>query len=130
MFWKDPIIRELNQSLDTAALRQKVVSNNIANLNTPDFKRSYVPFDEELHQARGRMSMTRTHSAHLNGRISDNDPRVVTEDATTRRTDGNNVDLDQEMLDLVTNQLRYNTIIQQISGKYANWRYIITDGRG
>lgn len=130
MFWKDPVLKELSQSLDTAALRQKVISNNLANLNTPNFKRSYVPFDEELQQARGRISMTRTHSRHLMGRISAHEPRVITEEATTRRTDGNNVDLDQEMLDLVTNQLRYNTLIQQISGKYANWRYIINDGRG
>lgn len=58
------------------------------------------------------------------------DPRVITERGTRRRTDESNVDLDQEMLDLVTNQLRYNTLIQQVSGKYANWRYIINDGRG
>ncbi len=130
MFWKDPVLGELTRSLDTAALRQKVVSNNLANLNNPDYKRSYVPFDEELHKARGKLSLTRTHPQHRSGRFPSGDPRVITESGTTRRTDENNVDLDQEMLDLVTNQLRYNTLIQQVSGKYANWRYIINDGRG
>lgn len=129
MFWKDPVLGELTRSLDTSALRQKVVANNIANLNTPGYKRSYVPFDEELHQARGRLSLTRTHPRHMAGTDPGGDPRVVTESGTTRRTDESNVDLDQEMLDLVTNQLRYNTLIQQVSGKYANWRYIITEGR-
>lgn len=130
MFWKDPVLGELTRSLDTAALRQKVVANNIANLNTPGYKRSYVPFDEELCQARGRLPLVRTHPRHMTGMDPGGDPRVVTERGTSRRTDESNVDLDQEMLDLVTNQLRYNTLIQQVSGKYANWRYIINDGRG
>ena len=116
--------------LTAEKLRLDLIANNIANLNTPGYKRSYVPFDEELHQVRGRLPMMRTHPRHLPGAGPMDDPRVVAERRTTRRTDGSNVDIDQEMLDLVTNQLRYNTLIQKISGKYANWRYIINDGRG
>ena len=129
MLLQDPLINELARSLDTAALRQKVTANNLANLNTPYFKRSYVPFDEEFAEARGRLALTRTHPVHYPGKTFFSDPRVVKEPITTRRTDLNNVDIDQEMLDLVTNQLRYNTLVQQISGKYANLRYVISDGR-
>ena len=129
MLLQDPLMGELARSLDTAALRQKVTANNLANLNTPYFKRSYVPFDEEFTEARGRLALTRTHAAHYPGKTFLTDPRVVKEPITTRRTDLNNVDIDQEMLDLVTNQLRYNTIVQQVSGKLANLRYVINDGR-
>lgn len=131
LFKKDLVLSELTASLDVSALRQKVIANNIANLNTPGYKRSFVPFDEELHRAQGgRLPLRRTHPRHRGGRGPVGDPRVITERGTRRRTDESNVDLDQEMLDLVTNQLRYNTLIQQVSGKYANWRYIINDGRG
>jgi len=129
MMLQDPIFNDLSRSLDTAALRQKVISNNIANLNTPYFKRSYVPFDEEFARADKRLALSRTHPVHFPGKSSVQDPRVVNENITTRRTDQSNVDLDQEMLDLVTNQLRYNTLIQRISGQFANMRYIINDGR-
>ena len=152
MLLRDPLLNDQIRSLDTAALRHKVTANNIANLNTPYFKRSFVPFEEEFVQAGEKLAMTWTHPRHnrqtVNPSISDdrldlsrtnprhypgktfaNDPRVIKENITTRRTDQSNVDLDQEMLDLVTNQLRYNTLIQQVSGRFATMRYIINDGR-
>ncbi len=130
MFWNDQLLRGLADGLDTAALRQKVTANNLANLNTPGFKRSYVLFNAELEKARSRLSLTRTNPRHYPGTLPRSDPRVQTERHTTRRTDGNNVDLDQEMLDLVTNQLYYNALIQRTSGRLASWRYVITEGRG
>lgn len=129
MLWNEPVLQGLTRSLDVAALRQKVTANNIANLNTPGFKRSYVQFNEELDKARGKLPLARTNPRHIPGRSEEGDPRVARELHTTRRTDGNNVDLDQEMLDLVTNQLRYNALVQNTSGRLANWRYVINEGR-
>lgn len=130
MLWNDRLMRELTASLDTAALRQKVTANNIANLNTPGFKRSYVQFSAELDKARRKLPLLQTNSRHYPGYPGRADPRVQTERHTSRRTDGNNVDLDQEMLDLVTNQLHYNALIQRTSSRLASWRYVITEGRG
>ena len=47
--------------------------------------------------------------------------------ATSMRSDGNNVDPDREMLDLVTNQLRYNALVQVISDRFAKWRKVINE---
>ena len=130
MLWNEPVMQGLTRGLDVAALRQKVTANNIANLNTPGFKRSYVLFGEELEKARGKLPLARTDARHYPGRPGETDPRVQKEQHTSRRSDGNNVDLDQEMLDMVTNQLRYNALIQTISGRLAAWRYVINEGRG
>ncbi|MEW5919750.1 MAG: flagellar basal body rod protein FlgB [Bacillota bacterium] len=130
MLWNDQLMQGLTRGLDAAALRQKVTANNIANLNTPGFKRSYVLFNAELDKARSKLPLARTNPCHYPGRPGEADPRVQTERHTSRRTDGNNVDLDQEMLDLVTNQLHYNALIQRTSGRLAAWRYVITEGRG
>lgn len=129
MLGNDHIIRALTKSLDVAALRQKVTAQNIANLNTPGYRRSYVNFHAELEQARGKLSLNRTNPRHFPGTALQADPRVEVERHTSRRVDGNNVDLDEEMLDMVTNQLHYNALVQKISDRYADWRYIINEGR-
>jgi flagellar basal-body rod protein FlgB len=129
MLWDDSITKGLTKSLDVAALRQKVTAQNIANLNTPGYKRSYVSFSEELSKAREKLFLKTTDPRHLSGRGTGEKPRVRVESSTSRRSDGNNVDLDQEMLEMVSNQLRYNVLVQKTSDRYAEWRYIINEGR-
>lgn len=129
MFFNDKVLGALISKLDTAALRHRVIAHNIANLNTPGYKRSYVVFSEELLQAKKGLPLARTHDAHLPGRQKPAGPAVKKELSTTSRSDGNNVDLDREMLDLVINQLRYNALVQQVAERYEKWRYIINEGR-
>ncbi len=121
----------LSQSLDVAALRQRVIANNLANLNTPGFKRSTVSFEESLRKAVGdqRLKLKTTHPAHIQPSSGIPRPEVKVDASTGRRVDGNNVDLEREMLDLVANQLFYNTLVQQVSGRLDNWRYVINQGR-
>ena len=129
MLWSGETMKKFSQELDRSALRQQVISHNLANLNTPGYKRSYVPFSDELEKARGQGQLNRTHQQHIEGG-REQDPRVMTENWTSRRADGNNVDLDKEMTDMVTNQLRYNTLVQQLNERFATWRNIISEGRG
>ena len=124
MFWNDPLTGALIGRLDRASLQQKVTAQNIANLNTPGYKRSYIEFSEELNRA--RLSLKRTNPGHLPA----GEPRVRVEGDTAMRTDGNNVDLDREMMDLVTNQLRYNILAQTVSERLTKWRNVINVGRG
>lgn len=129
MLGNDHLITALTKSLDMAALRQKVTAQNIANLNTPGYKRGYVSFCAELEQARRGLSPVRTDPRHLSGAALQGTFQAKVERHTSRRGDGNNVDLDTEMLDLVTNQLYYNALVQKTGDHYANWRYIINEGR-
>lgn len=129
MLGNDHLISALAKSLDVAALRQKVTAQNIANLNTPGYKRSYVTFSAELEQAQRRLPLQRTNFRHFPQVVPQAEPQAGVERHTSRRADGNNVDLDEEMLELVTNQLQYNALVQKTSGRYADWRYIINEGR-
>ena len=129
MFLNDPLTGALARGLDRAALQQKVTAQNIANLNTPGYKRSYIKFSEEMNKA--KFSLWRTNPGHmLPGGAHTEGFRTQVESATSMRSDGNNVDLDREMLDLVTNQLRYNALVQGISDRFAKWRKVINEGRG
>ena len=131
-FFRNDTTNLLVRGLDAAALRQQVTAHNLANLNTPNFKRSDVSFEEHLISARNKPEtpLSRTHQKHFPlPPHPDISPKVLTDTTTTRRIDGNNVDIEREMLNLVSNQLRYNAYVQRLSGRYNNWRFVINEGR-
>lgn len=129
----DKTKKMLIQGLDAAALRHRVTANNLANLNTPRFQRSDVSFEEQLRKARQQeaiMPLFRTHQTHFPLPAPGEVVPVVKKDTTTvRRIDGNNVDLEREMLNMVTNQLRYNAYTQQLNTRLDKWRFVINEGR-
>jgi flagellar basal-body rod protein FlgB len=129
MFGNDLVTTNLIRGLDISALQQKITANNLANLNTPGYKRYYVSFKEEVDKKGEKPALKRTDPKHFKSTPDIQEPRIQRENQTTHRADGNNVDLDREMLAMVTNQLRYNVLVQQVSERYAQWRYIINEGR-
>lgn len=125
----------LGRGLAAATMRHEVISNNIANVNTPNFKRSAVNFEDllakELHLGDGsRMDMIRTHDRHLPIAIPGKTNAVIEEDdTTTMRVDNNNVDIDSEMADLAKNQLYYNAMTTQLGGFISKMKSVITSGQ-
>lgn len=126
-------INLLEKALAGSSLRHKVISNNIANINTPGYKRKEVSFEDELATAaeagEHRQGMTRTHPGHLlpvTGKPEMN--RIRTIDTTSLRTDGNNVDIDAEMAAMTKNNIFYNTVAQRINGYYTNIKSAIKGG--
>jgi flagellar basal-body rod protein FlgB len=127
-----PALYVLEKALDTEALRQRVIAHNIANVNTPGFKRYDVSFEEKLGQALGLepgLTLYRTNPYHLPSASLDLTPEVNQDNSTTMRQDGNNVDIDREMVDLAQNSLNFNFAVQQLNGRLAMLRYVINEGR-
>ena len=85
----------LSQLLDTAALRHRVIAQNVANVNTPGYRRLAVSFEDDLARA----------LASPSGDLPVK-PRVVVADGP-ERVDGNTVDLNSEMNDMTRNALLY-----------------------
>lgn len=132
MLFENRVIGLLARALDAAALRQRVIADNIANTNTPGFKRSEVRFEEELRRAlrTDRLPLVTTHPRHIGGRDpGDIRPEVVTERHTSVRADGNNVDMEREMVELVANTIAYRTAAQLLATKFDGLRYVINGGR-
>lgn len=103
----------LLKSLDAATLRNRVISNNIANANTPGYHRLEVNFEKELRQAldRTRLQGVRTDSKHMDiGRkdISRVDAKVYRPVDFSQPSGVNNVDIDNEMAKLAENQILFN----------------------
>jgi flagellar basal-body rod protein FlgB len=118
----DAVYKLLKKSLDTSALRQRVTANNIANINTKGFKRSEVVFEEKLSEELNKQNTNID-------KLESVDAEVVTDNSTSFRTDGNNVDIDREMANMAANNILYNTLISQVNTKIGIMRYVISEGR-
>jgi flagellar basal-body rod protein FlgB len=119
-------------ALQAAEMRQRVISNNVANGDTPHFKRSEVLFEELLEQSmgneQGKLSLKRTYQKHIPiGSASSTIPlpKLITDETTAMNNNENNVDIDREMSLLAKNQLSYNLYVQQINHEVGMMRTAI-----
>jgi len=124
----------LLRSLDASMLRQKSIANNVANVNTPGYKRIEVEFETELRKALdpNRLQGARTDNGHMEiGK-----PNLLTlHPQAYRPTDPtlpgqiNNVDIDMEMAKLAENQILYNSGVKFLNDRIQTIRSAIV-GRG
>jgi flagellar basal-body rod protein FlgB len=129
----DSTTRLLVRGLDASSAQHRAHAHNLANVNTPGFKRSYVSFDQvfrEAIQSHG-MRLAKTHPGHQSGSGQPHENPIQTEKdmQTSMRPDGNNVDVDREMTELAINQLYYQALVQQVNERTATVRYVINEGR-
>jgi flagellar basal-body rod protein FlgB len=110
-------------TLDAAMLRTRTVANNIANVNTPGYRRVEVSFEKELREAldRTRLKGSTTDEKHLQvGRkdLSEVSPKAYKPVDPTLPSGVNNVDVDTEMAKLAEAQIMYNYAIKFGQGVY------------
>ena len=127
--------RLIKTALEGLVARQRTIADNVANVDTPEFKASRVSFETALKQSIGsveqplRMTKVENSVAGPGDAPTDVKPSVTMETELGRRNDGNNVDVDREMLELADTNVRFNALIQVMSSKMAGLRYAINDGR-
>ncbi|WP_151735136.1 flagellar basal body rod protein FlgB [Paenibacillus tengchongensis] len=126
--------QRLQAGLNAANIRQEVLSNNVANADTPNFKRSEVAFESLLKQQESGIQSTLgakvTDTRHFKFGTSTamTGPVVSTDATTSMNNNGNNVDMDREMALSAENQLRYSSYIQQLNSQITMMRTAI-EGR-
>jgi flagellar basal-body rod protein FlgB len=127
--------RLIKTALEGLTARQRTIADNVANVDTPEFKASRVSFETALKQARGSVERPLPMTKVENGLAGPGDapadvkPTVTLEADLGRRNDGNNVDVDREMLELADTNVRFNALIQVMGAKMSGLRYVINDGR-
>lgn len=119
----------LERALDAASLRQRVLADNLANVDTPGFKRSDVAFASLVkaqmasqEEAGTRLQLVRTNPLHLPApppAPALPRPVVVQDLQTAYRPDGNNVDIDREMASEAENALLYQALVQRVNGRLS-----------
>jgi len=123
-------ITALENGLDYASQKQKVISNNIANSDTPKFKAKDVSFKKMLDQELlSSFSTYKTDNRHFDLDIkADASSGVYVRQNQSYNNSGNSVDIDKEMSDLATNQIYYNALTDRISGKFQSLKNVIKGG--
>lgn len=119
-------VNVLNKAADVAWTRNDVLANNIANMDTPGYKRQDVDFESQLKQA---MRSTRFKSVDARvDAINDTEleTRVYTDaSGFSYRLDGNNVDIDTETARLAENQIKYNGLVQSMNEEFTNLKMVM-----
>ncbi|HAK45367.1 MAG TPA: flagellar basal body rod protein FlgB [Spirochaeta sp.] len=117
----------LHRTMDANLYRRAVISDNLANADTPNFKRSVVNFESELKRAldsegKTGMEAAMTDSKHISFNKVQNwrevTPRKVLDYLTQSDNNGNNVDAEEEMMLAMQNQLQYNLLTRSISNQF------------
>ena len=114
-------INVLDKAADAAWIRNDAIANNIANVDTPGYKRQDVDFEGELQRALGKSKYTSMDEKVSALKTRDLTPRTYTDSANfSYRLDGNNVDIDTENVTLASNELKYNGIMGAVQTEFAN----------
>ncbi|MBU8907018.1 flagellar basal body rod protein FlgB [Desertibacillus haloalkaliphilus] len=125
-------MRVLEQGLNGSALRQQAISQNIANVDTPNYKAKKVSFKQALDQASEQQNFIaqRTDERHVSfKREQSRGPIVTTSRDTMYNSNGNNVDIDHEMAELSKNQIYYNALIERVNGRFNSLKTVLGGGR-
>jgi len=124
----------MQKGLSASWMRNAVIRNNIANVETPNFKASVVEFESLFAKAlmeegfEGRM----THPGHRElgrGSIDNIKPMLRESRELSMRMDGNNVDIESENVRLAQNSLYYNTLMEKMNSEIRRLRMAISEGR-
>lgn len=119
-------INVLDRAADAAWQRNEAISNNIANVDTPGYKRQDVAFESVLQQALGNNRYESMDDKVANVDLSRLRGRAYLDYANySYRLDGNNVDIENENVMLAENQLKYQGLISSINQEFTNLKIVM-----
>ncbi|RKY62531.1 MAG: flagellar basal body rod protein FlgB [Candidatus Latescibacterota bacterium] len=123
----------LSKALDAYVVRQRVIADNIANSETPGFRRKEVRFEEELRKALGKkICGRRTDPRHLpvgKPGVKEVRPKIVSTDDPQVPNGVNNVDMEREMVQLTKNYLKYISAMEVLRRRLRDLKLSV-EGRG
>ncbi|MBR4515395.1 MAG: flagellar basal body rod protein FlgB [Lachnospiraceae bacterium] len=119
----------LDKAADASSFRNELISNNIANVDTPDYKRKDLNFENILQAELGGEKNLWTAVKNANMDLETLDPQVYTDNANlSYRLDGNNVDINTEEAYLAENQIKYQTLIDLMNQEFGRYKTAMSNG--
>ncbi len=125
----------LHRSMDVSSLRNNVISNNIANSDTPNFKRTVVNFETQLRDAldsegqRPKFQERLTNERHIPFSrpvdYRDVRPQRFLDYLSVSKNNGNNVDIEEESMNLLTNQMMYTMMTNSVRSEFARVNLVL-----
>ncbi|HET7656797.1 MAG TPA: flagellar basal body rod protein FlgB [Bacillales bacterium] len=125
-WFSNQIISGLETALNRTSLREKTISQNIANVDTPNYKAKRVVFKDEFDR---ELQARRTNPRHVPfSTATARGARVLTESGTTINNNGNNVDMDKEMASLAKNQIKYQAYVTRLNSEFRQLKLVLKGG--
>lgn len=127
----DKTLKALSTALNFREMRQKLISSNIANANTPGYKSKKLDFEEALARALdvdGQMKMNVNDLRHHNvgnGGFNNLEPEIYNDPNGVVSENGNTVDVEAEMAKMAENKLMYDSLVQLLNKKMGLMKYVI-----
>lgn len=122
-------VNVLNKAADASWTRNEVIANNIANNDTPGYKRKDIMFEDYL-----KKEIKKDYSGDLNRRVANVDldrlgTTIYTDQSNlSYRIDGNNVDINTENANLAENQIKYYTLLDSMSQEFSRIKSVLSKG--
>ena len=119
----------LDKAADAANLRNELLTNNIANVSTPNYKRKDLDFESVLQAELGGEKDLSTAVKNANKSLETLDAQVYTDNASlSYRLDGNNVDINTEEARLAENQIKYQALVDLMNQEFASYNTVLSSG--
>lgn len=106
----------IEKALNLRSLYHRIIAGNIANANTPGYKKKEIDFASEIKREI-------KNSEEVKVLEQEESPEGL------QSPDGNTVDLEKELVKLTENTLMYNALVQVVVKKFSIMRYLINEGR-
>lgn len=120
----------LERGLDFSSTKGKTIAQNIANVDTPNYKAKSVSFQEVFDKEKSNIVKAyRTNKLHIEFAERTPHAGVFNYSNLRYRQDGNGVDMDKEQADLAANQIYYNALVDRLNGKFNTLQNVIKGGR-
>ena len=119
----------LDKAADAANLRNELLTNNIANVSTPNYKRKDLDFESVLQgELAGEKNLSKAVKK-ANQNLETLDAQVYTDNASlSYRLDGNNVDINTEEARLAENQIKYQALVDLMNQEFASYNTVLSSG--
>ncbi len=122
------IMAALGRQMTQAVAKQAVAAGNLANIDTPNYRTREVSFGDVLNGEVQKLEMTVTNPKHLQGVTADR-PESLEVPGLESRRDGNNVQLDRELLTMNKASADFSAAQAALSAKFRLIRFAINEGR-
>jgi flagellar basal-body rod protein FlgB len=122
------IMAALGRQMTQAVARQAVAAGNLANLDTPGYRAREATFGDILNGEVQKLEMTRTDARQIRG-VGDDAPQARDVQGLESRRDGNNVQLDRELLTMTRASADFAAAQTALSAKFRLIRFAINEGR-
>lgn len=123
-------ISSLEKGLNYSVTKGKTISQNIANIDTPNYKTKQVRFEDVFTNAKSaELTAYKTNHKHMDFKHRESQTGVYDVNNFRYFHNGNGVDMDKEQADLAENQIYYNALVERLNGKFNTLQSVVKGGR-